>query len=194
MVANKTRENYAGRHLIIDGIYSFGMGNRDNMADRDFLSYYLEKVTDITGMTLVFPPRAMSFPFSGETNRLIEKLEKEGKCTDSSIFQEFKKHIENRNNTGGGVSAVAVWVESHCTLHTWVEKDYISIDLFSCGEYDIEPVIDYTVSALSLDKASFVVVDRMMDGSLPNIETFTLTDWNKRKELKKALSLGSVFN
>lgn len=185
MAENKIQENYAGRHLIIDGVYNWAMGNRDNMSDRDFLSYYLEKVTEITGMTLVFPPIAMSFPFSGETNRLISKLEKEGKCNNSVVFNEFKKHIENRNNTGGGVSAIAVWVESHCTLHTWTEKDYISIDLFSCGQYDIEPVIDYTIGALDLIEASFVVVDRMMDGSLPKIDQFTLKNWNEKKNLKE---------
>ena len=83
-------------------------------------------------MTLVFPPIAMSFPFAGETNKLIQQLENEGKCNDSAIFQEFKEHIKNRNESGSGVSAVAVWVESHCTLHSWPEKSYISIELFSC--------------------------------------------------------------
>ena len=32
-------------------------------------------------MTLVFPPMAMSFPFAGETNRLIEKLDAEVEST-----------------------------------------------------------------------------------------------------------------
>lgn len=165
-------ENYAGRHLIIDGVFS--NSSLQNMANREFLSDYLEKVTEITGMTLVFPPMAMSFPFAGETNKLIQKLELEGKCSDSSVFQEFKKHVNERNTTGGGVSAIAVWVESHCTLHSWTEKNYISIDLFSCGAYEAQPVIDYTVEHLDLDKASILVVDRMMDGSLPDIKKLTI--------------------
>lgn len=186
-------ENYAGRHLIIDGVFYSDTITRENMSDRTYLADYLEKVTDITGMTLVFPPIAMSFPFSGETNRLIEKLDAEGKCDNSAIFNEFKKHIKNRNELGGGVSAVAVWVESHCTLHSWTEKDYISVDLFSCSSYDIEPVIDYSINALGLVKGSFVVVDRMMDGSAPKIEQFSLEDWEQRKKLKKLLSMGSAF-
>ena len=169
--------NYAGRHLIIDGVYNTFVQKQKDMANRDFLSNYLEQVTNITGMTLVFPPIAMSFPFAGETNRLIEKLDKEGKCNNSEVFQEFKKHIYNRNTFGGGVSAVAVWVESHCTLHSWTEKNYISVDLFSCSSYDIKSVIDYYIDALGLVKASFVVVDRMMDGSAPKIEQFSLDNW-----------------
>jgi len=178
-------DNYAGRHLIIDGVFK---QNDKRMSDRTFLAQYLEDVTDITGMTLVFPPIAMSFPFSGETNRLIEKLEVEGECENSKVFNQFKSHIKNRNKFGGGVSAVAVWVESHCTLHSWTEKDYISIDLFSCGKYDIEPVINYTISQLGLIKASFIVVDRMMDGSYPETQQFLLSDWIKRTKLKQLIS------
>lgn len=184
----ENKEAYAGRHLIIDGVFS----NEyiEKMSNREFLSQYLEDVTKITGMTLVFPPMAMSFPFAGETNKLIDKLTAEGKCEDSAVFQEFKKHIEQRNNFGGGVSAVAVWVESHCTLHSWTEKNYISIDLFSCSSYDIEPVIEHTNSIMGLTKAHYVVVDRMMDGSAPQTDMFSLEDWNKRQELKKLILSG----
>ena len=180
-----------GRHLIIDGIYnSETHGDKHN--NRDFLSNYLEEVTRITGMTLVFPPMAMSFPFAGETNRLIEKLDAEGKCNESAIFNEFKQHIQNRNEHGGGVSAVAVWVESHCTLHTWTERNYISIDLFSCSTYDIEPVIDYTIGSLGLVKASFVCVDRKMSGDLPDVTTFSLPEYLTAKMVKES-NLLTVF-
>lgn len=162
-----------GRHLIIDGIYN--KETHDHIhKDRTALAHYLEEVTRITGMTLVFPPIAMSFPFAGETNKLIAKLEAEGKCEHSKVFQEFKAHIKNRNEGGSGVSAVAVWVESHCTLHSWPEENYISIDLFSCSTYEIDPVIDYTIEYLGLEKASFVVVDRKMSGDLPEITTFDI--------------------
>lgn len=177
-----------GRHLIIDGIYNPEThGNKHN--DRSFLANYLEEVTNITGMTLVFPPIAMSFPFAGETNRLIEKLDKEGKCGDSAIFREFREHIANRNENGGGVSAVAVWVESHCTLHTWTERNYISIDLFSCSTYEIEPVIDYTISSLGLVKASFVCVDRKMNADLPEISAFDLPQYLATKIVKTSVAV-----
>lgn len=168
-------DNYAGRHLIIDGVFTDEFVEK--LSNREYLSQYLEDVTKITGMTLVFPPMAMSFPFSGETNRLIEKLEAEGKCKDSAIFNEFKKHIETRNTTGGGVSAIAVWVESHCTLHSWTEKNYISIDLFSCSSYDVIPVIEHTIATLGLTKSSFLVLDRMMDGTKPGCMSFTQEDF-----------------
>lgn len=77
-----------GRHLIIDGVFSNNF--IENMSNREYLSNYLEEVTKVTGMTLVFPPMAMSFPFAGETNKLIKRLDEEGLCTQSSVFNEFK--------------------------------------------------------------------------------------------------------
>ena len=34
----------------------------------------------------------------------------------------------------GGVSGVAVLAESHISIHTWPERDYIAADIFMCGE------------------------------------------------------------
>ena len=178
-----TNSSYAGRHLIIDGVFS-GLF-KEQMSNREYLSQYLEDVTGITGMTLVFPPMAMSFPFAGETNRLIEKLDKEGKCNDSEILAEFKRHLKVRNTEGGGVSAIAVWVESHCTLHSWTEKNYISVDLFSCSDYDALPVVKHAIEALGLVDASFVIVDRMMDGSLPVITKFTMREFEDNNEIAR---------
>ena len=61
------------------------------------MAEYLERVTEITGMTLVIPPISMKFPFSGETQRLIKRLEAEG--TTSPIIEEFKQHIKHRENS-----------------------------------------------------------------------------------------------
>lgn len=168
-------ENYAGRHLIIDGV--FGPESISKMADRTFLAQYLEDVTEITNMTLVFPPIAMSFPYSGETNRLLKNLIEEGKCNDSVILNDFKKHIDQRNTLGAGVSAIAVWLESHCSLHSWTEQNYISIDLFSCKEYDIVPVINHTIKALGLIDGSILVVDRMMNGLPPKVKQLSMQDF-----------------
>ena len=62
---------YYVKIFLIDGVYNTSVQKQKDMANRDFLSNYLEQVTNITGMTLVFPPIAMSFPFAGETNRRI---------------------------------------------------------------------------------------------------------------------------
>ena len=150
----------AGRHLILDCIL------RDEsipiVSSTEKMGEYLEQVTKITGMTLVIPPISMKFPFSGECNRLIRELEKEG--TTSPIIEEFKQHIKHRDEDQGGVSAITVWLESHASLHSWPLDKYISIDLFSCKVFEYDEILKYTMDFMKLDTANIIVVDRMMDG------------------------------
>ena len=122
----------------------------------------LEEVTRITDMTLVIPPIAMAFPFSGETQRLIKRLEAEG--TTSPVIEEFKQHIKHRDEEQGGVSAITVWLESHASLHSWPLDKYISIDLFSCKMFEYQEILDFTMEFMKLEDAHVLVIDRMMDG------------------------------
>ena len=150
----------AGRHLIFDCVLT--EESIPIVSSTEKMGEYLEKVTEITGMTLVLPPIAMKFPFSGECNRLIKELEKEG--TTSPYIEEFKKHIKNRDENQGGVSAITVWLESHASLHSWPLDNYISIDLFSCKTFECEPIIEYTKEFMKLKEAHIIIIDRMMDG------------------------------
>jgi S-adenosylmethionine decarboxylase len=34
---------------------------------------------------------------------------------------------------GGGITGVAMLAESHMSIHTWPELDYMAIDIFMCG-------------------------------------------------------------
>lgn len=41
----------------------------------------------------------------------------------------------------GGITGVAILVESHISLHTWPEHDYIALDIFLCGNRDPQPAL-----------------------------------------------------
>lgn len=162
--------NYAGKHLILDCILTDDSIPIVNSTQK--MSEYLEEVTKITDMTLVIPPIAMAFPFSGETQRLIKRLEQEG--TTSPIIEEFKQHIKHRDEDQGGVSAITVWLESHASLHSWPLDKYISIDLFSCKCFDCEPIIEFTKDYMKLDTLHITEIDRMMN-SPAKIQQYNLT-------------------
>ena len=149
---------YVGKHLILDCILTDDSIPIVNSVQK--MSEYLEEVTRITDMTLVIQPIAMAFPFSGETQRLIKRLEAEG--TTSPIIEEFKQHIKHRDEEQGGVSAITVWLESHASLHSWPLDKYISIDLFSCKNFACEPIIDFTKDFMKLDTLHITEIDRMM--------------------------------
>lgn len=149
----------AGRHLVLDCILT--EDSIPIVSSTEAMSNYLTKITEITNMTLVIPPIAMKFPFSGETNRLIKNLENEG--TTSSVIEEFKQHIKHRDSNQGGVSAITVWLESHASLHSWPLDNYISIDLFSCKVFEYDEVLNYTMDYMKLNNMHVIVIDRNMD-------------------------------
>lgn len=62
----------------------------------------------------------------------------------SAIDQAFKQaviacgatllHIQLHGfGEGAGVTGVAILAESHMSIHTWPEIDYVAIDIFMCG-------------------------------------------------------------
>jgi S-adenosylmethionine decarboxylase len=159
----------AGRHLILDCVLTDE--SIPIVSSTEAMAEYLEEVTRITNMTLVIPPISMKFPFSGETQRLIKRLEDEG--TSSPVIEEFKQHIKHRDEDQGGVSAITVWLESHASLHSWPLDKYISIDLFSCKMFEYDEILNYTMDFMKLEKANVIVVDRMMDAPA-QLKQFTL--------------------
>jgi len=50
----------------------------------------------------------------------------------------------------GGVSAIALILESHIAIHTWNEFQYATVDVFTCGEKsDPKEAFDHIVSKLN---------------------------------------------
>jgi S-adenosylmethionine decarboxylase len=50
----------------------------------------------------------------------------------------------------GGISVIALILESHIAIHTWKEFNYVTVDIFTCGEKsDPELAFDYIVSKIN---------------------------------------------
>jgi len=58
----------------------------------------------------------------------------------------FDFNHENKK-IDGAFTALYLLSESHLSIHTWPEKNYIAIDIFTCGNCDVEYIaqrfIDY---------------------------------------------------
>ena len=59
-----------------------------------------------------------------------------------------------------GVSGVVIIKESHLTIHTWPEHHYAAIDIFTCGDIDIEAGIAYLERQLLPQKTEKQVLYR----------------------------------
>jgi len=92
-----------------------------------------------------------------DDTKLIEEKLKEaasasGATIVSSSFHHFSPH---------GVTGVLVIQESHLAIHTWPERGFAAVDLFTCGE-KIDPwrAYEYIEQALGAENGSAVEVRR----------------------------------
>jgi S-adenosylmethionine decarboxylase len=64
-----------------------------------------------------------------DENKILNLLTQSAKLANATIVTStFHKFAPQ------GVSGVVVIEESHFAIHTWPEHNYVSLDIFSCGE------------------------------------------------------------
>jgi S-adenosylmethionine decarboxylase len=59
-----------------------------------------------------------------------------------------------------GVSGLVFIAESHISLHTFVERGFINIDVFSCKDFDAERIMDDMKSNFELTRMRSCLVRR----------------------------------
>ena len=68
-----------------------------------------------------------------------------------------------------GITGFVVIAESHIAIHTFEDKGYIFIDLFSCKSFDVEKAAKYLIDAFEAKKIEKNVIQRGKD--FPREET-----------------------
>ena len=67
----------------------------------------------------------------------------------------------------GGVSVIALVLESHIAIHTWVEYRYATVDVYTCGENsDPWKAFDYIVRELKPRYYTVNYADRSSFGAI----------------------------
>ena len=62
-----------------------------------------------------------------------------------------------------GISGLVFIAESHISLHTFVERCYINIDVFSCRDFNAEQVIQDFVDQFQLTRFTSRLINREWD-------------------------------
>ena len=59
-----------------------------------------------------------------------------------------------------GLSGFVLIAESHISIHTFPEKNFVSVDIFSCKPFDSEFAAAYLKRAFGMEKVECTVLDR----------------------------------
>ncbi|MBI2541719.1 adenosylmethionine decarboxylase [Candidatus Woesearchaeota archaeon] len=62
-----------------------------------------------------------------------------------------------------GISGFVMIAESHISIHTFPDQDYVFMDIFSCKDFEAETAINYLVDAFEATKYSKNIVKRGVD-------------------------------
>lgn len=62
-----------------------------------------------------------------------------------------------------GITGTVIIAESHISIHTFQEKDYCFVDVFSCKDFDVEFAAKYIIEAFGSKKYDKFVVMRGKD-------------------------------
>ena len=66
-----------------------------------------------------------------------------------------------------GVSGFVLIAESHISVHTFPDRAYVNIDVFSCKDFDHEQALAQIRDIFSLDQVKLWVIGRGLDYSRP---------------------------
>ncbi len=67
-----------------------------------------------------------------------------------------------------GVSGIVLIAESHISIHTFVERRHVNIDVFSCKDFDAQKAIRDFSERLQLSDLQVHILDRSI-GELPHL-------------------------
>ncbi len=97
-------------------------------------------------------------------------------CPDSLLSnpEEIQQHLEAAALAMGatiiesrfhhfsplGVSGVIIIAESHLTIHTWPEYQYAAVDVFTCGDIDVEKGVALLEKLLQAGKTEVQLLER----------------------------------
>ncbi|MBI4193238.1 MAG: adenosylmethionine decarboxylase [Candidatus Colwellbacteria bacterium] len=70
------------------------------------------------------------------------------------------KKVQSPDYPDWGVSGFVMLYESHISLHTWPERGYVAIDVFSCKKFNVEKTLTYLARFFSSHSIRSKIVAR----------------------------------
>jgi S-adenosylmethionine decarboxylase len=110
---------------------------------------------------------------------LVEAARRANATVVTSTFHHFYPQ---------GVSGVVVVSESHLAIHTWPEKGYAALDIYTCGDNtDPQKAVDYVVTSLGAGEVTQTFMLRGVEQS--DGFTHIMTTLQEREDKSEELAV-----
>jgi len=81
----------------------------------------------------------------------------------TKIMPPYVFRYDPENPQDWGISGFVLIAESHISIHTFPEKNYFSLDIFSCKNFDSEQAISYVSNLFATEKSEIKLLDRGLE-------------------------------
>ncbi len=81
----------------------------------------------------------------------------------TKIMPPYVFRYNGVNPEDWGISGVVLIAESHISIHTFPNKGYINIDVFSCKAFDPDLAVDYMKEQFGISLVNSRVLDRGLE-------------------------------
>ena len=147
---------FKGKHLVVDAICE----NKRALLEAQQGNKALQDIVGKIDMTMILPPVSVEFPHAvSEMTRVLQGLDEEG-LGESQTARLLRQSLQGRVDQAYGYSTFLMIAESHLSLHTFPETDYLTFDCYSCKDFDHELVMELLNKAFGVTNAKTSIIKR----------------------------------
>ena len=81
----------------------------------------------------------------------------------TKIMPPYVFRYDAKSPEDWGISGFVLIAESHISIHTFPEKNYLSLDIFSCKEFDSKRAISYVSNLFDVQRSEVKLLDRGLE-------------------------------
>ena len=104
-------------------------------------------------------------------NKIMRKM---AELANMKILADpYTVHADSNETLGGkdpgGFSGFLIIQESHISIHTFVRRGFVTVDLYSCKPFEVEPIIQYLKKSFKPKDYDVIKLDRGLKYPADNI-------------------------
>jgi S-adenosylmethionine decarboxylase len=94
--------------------------------------------------------------FLADPDKITDCLMRAAKAAGATVLNAHFHHFGEQQ----GVTGVLLLMESHMSIHTWPEHGYAAIDLFMCGQAQVEAALSAIQQEIGSTREAVQLISR----------------------------------